>query len=145
YTTLFQSNDMPSEKIIVLTSHFEPSILNHIWHLLRPDSFAIKNDLNGFKDLVTIIEKVIDHKNFFSNKVLTLLKQQALNKGVLDAIDITLLLEISNGAKMNELMMLLPLSKSGIEKRRRLIKEKFGDKGMSDRDLILLAKEKGFI
>lgn len=135
---------MPSARIIVLTSYFEPSLLNHINNTLRPDSFVVKNDI-VFKDLITIVEKVIDHKNFFSNRIITLLKQQATNKGVLDDLDVKILHEISNGAKMKELVQLLPLGESSINKHRSHIKETFGDRTMSDRDMILIAKERGFI
>lgn len=135
---------MPNAKIIVITSYDDSYRLNTIMSSLQPDSFLVKSDM-VFNDLVKTIEKVLDHKNFYSNRVLTLLKQQTSNKGVLDSIDILLLYEISNGAKMKELLELLPLSKSGIEKRRSLIKEKFGDKGMSDRDMILAAKERGVV
>jgi hypothetical protein len=64
---------------------------------------------------------------------------------VLDDLDIQLLVELSNGAKMKELEQLLPLTKSGIDKRRRLLKEKLNLQSNSDRDLVLKAKEKGFI
>lgn len=95
--------------------------------------------------MITLIEKLIDNKNFFSTSILELLKHNVVNNGVLDAAYMQLLYEITNGAKMKELIELLHLSKSGIEKRRRAIKEKFGDRFMSDRDMILAAKEKGFV
>jgi hypothetical protein len=63
----------------------------------------------------------------------------------LDDLDIQLLVELANGAKMKELEQLLPLTKSGIDKRRRLLKEKLNLQSNSDRDLVLKAKEKGFI
>lgn len=95
--------EMPTARIIVLTSHFEHSLLNYIYNTLRPDSFVVKNDI-VFKDLITIIEKVIDHKNFYSNRILTLINQQATNRGVLNKFEIKILLEISNGAKLKELL-----------------------------------------
>ena len=56
-----------------------------------------------------------------------------------------ILYEISNGAKMKELQNLIALTKSAIDKRRRNLKVKFNVADGSDRDLILAAKEKGFI
>lgn len=137
--------EMPSAKIIILTSHFETAPLNAIWNKLRPDSFVVKSDLGGFNDLINIIEKVIDQKDFFSNRILTVIKHQAINKGVLNEFEIKILLEISNGAKMKELLELLPLGDSSIHKYKTHIKQVFGDRSMSDRHMILIAKEKGFI
>lgn len=135
---------MPKTKIIVITSYDDTRRLEAIMNTIRPDSFLVKSDV-GFSDVVRTIEKVLDHKTFYSNRILTLLKSQTQHKGLLDSIDINLLMEISNGSKMKELVSLLPLTKSGIEKRRTLIKQKLGDKSMSDRDMILIAKENGFI
>ncbi|MFI0431386.1 hypothetical protein [Mariniflexile sp. HMF6888] len=46
---------------------------------------------------------------------------------------------------MKELVELIPLTKSGIEKRRRILRDVFNIKTDSDRELILAAKEKDFI
>ena len=46
---------------------------------------------------------------------------------------------------MKELINIVPLTKTGIEKRKRLLKNAFKVTGKSDRDLIIEAKEKGFI
>lgn len=141
---VFIRKDMPSAKIIVITSHFQTAPLNAIYNKLKPDAFVVKSDIK-FADFISLVEKVIDNRKFYSNRINTLLNQQLANKGLLDDLDIKILLEISNGAKMRELMDLLPLSKSGIEKRRTSIKEQYGDRFMSDRDMILYARECGFI
>ena len=52
-------------------------------------------------------------------------------------------LEITS--KTKELANLFPLSNAGIENRERHLKALFGVKEASDRELILLAKEKGFL
>lgn len=136
---------MPSAKIIVLTSHFETALLNIIWNKLRPDSFVVKYDISKPQDLITIIEKIIDNKDFFSNRILKLIKQQATNKGILNEFEIKILLEISNGAKMKDMLQLIPLGDSSINKYRSNIKEIFGDRNMTDRSMILIAKERGFL
>jgi DNA-binding NarL/FixJ family response regulator len=135
---------LSNTKIIVITSHHEAFRLNNIMNTVQPEGFLVKGDI-VFSDLIKVIEKVMDHKNHFSHTVATLLKRNSINKATLNDVDVKLLHEISNGAKMKELVELLPLTKSGIEKRRTTIKVKFGDRHMSDRDMILIAKEKGFI
>lgn len=134
--------EMPSAKLIVLTSHFHTAPLNAIWVKLKPDAFVVKSDITA-TDFISLVEKVIDNKNFYSNRITTLMRQQLANKNMLDDLDLKILLELANGSKMKELMALLPLSKSGIEKRRTIIKEKYGDKYMSDRDMILYSSEHG--
>jgi hypothetical protein len=47
--------------------------------------------------------------------------------------------------RMKDLLNILPLSRPSIEKRRLDIKGKFGNRSMSDRDMILYAKSQGFI
>lgn len=136
---------MSSTRIIVITHHFEPFILNRVYISIRPDSFVVKSDIDGINDLYLMIEKVIDHNNFFSRRVQMLMKQQLASKDILDDLDVSILLEIMNGSKMKELIEEIPLGDSAITKRKVVIKQKFGDRAMSDRSMILYAKEHGFI
>ncbi len=46
---------------------------------------------------------------------------------------------------MKELPNIIPISLAGIEKRKRHLKEVFSVKGLEDKELIRVAKEKGFI
>tara|TARA_R110000868_G_scaffold401581_2_gene677170 strand:+ start:375 stop:1052 length:678 start_codon:yes stop_codon:yes gene_type:complete len=135
---------LPQAKIIVITGYTDVFRLINIMKTIQPDGFLVKSDM-VFMDVVTAIEKVMNHKNYYSHKVAALLKQRASDNTVLDAIDMQILYEISNGAKMKELQNLIALTKSAIDKRRRNLKVKFNVADGSDRDLILAAKEKGFI
>lgn len=67
------------------------------------------------------------------------------NTYALDDNDLLLLYEMSNGAKLKDLLKIIPLSKSGIEKKKALLKEKFNITNNSDRDLIIITKQKGYI
>jgi DNA-binding NarL/FixJ family response regulator len=95
--------------------------------------------------LIAAIKNAIDGQSFYSYSIVELFKKRASDNVILDEIEIELLTELANGAKMKELEQLLPLTKSGIDKRRRLLKEKLNIQSNSDRDLVLKAKEKGFI
>ena len=138
-------NQLPDAKIIVVTFHDENEWLSSILDTIQPDCFYIKSDINNFNDIVRMIENVLDSKTLYSHRVQTYLKHQNTNKGMLDAIDLDILRELANGAKMSELVELIPLGKSGIEKRIRNMKMKFGISEGSNRDLILLARKKTFV
>ena len=52
---------------------------------------------------------------------------------------------MSIGTKMKSLPNIIPMSMAGLEKRKKHLKEIFDVKDNDDRELILKAKEKGFI
>lgn len=134
----------PKAKLIVCTSFNDNFRLSNIMTILNPDGFLIKGDI-GFGDIVTCIKKVISNQTYYTNTILNLLRKKAIIDINVDEIDIKILHEISNGARMKELIREIPLTKTGIEKRKRLLKVAFNITSNSDRDLVLLARKKGFI
>ncbi|MBU2922458.1 hypothetical protein KO504_14005 [Winogradskyella psychrotolerans] len=94
---------------------------------------------------VTVINNVLAGKIHYSQTIVKALNQKTVNNIRLDKYDILILKELANGSKMKDLLGLVHLSKSAIDKRKRLLKRKFGIEGNSDRDLVLAAKVKGFI
>ena len=135
---------IPNAKLIVSTSFNDNLRLNSIMRGLNPEGFLVKGDI-GFGDIVNCIKKVMSHETYYSNTVLNFLRKKAINTIVLDDIDIKILYEISNGARMKELLKEIPLTKTGIEKRKRILKSSFNVVSNSDRDLVLIARERGFI
>ncbi len=135
---------LPSAKIIVCTALNDNLRINSIFNKIRPESFLIKSDIN-FSDVVNSIKKTLSNKTYYSNSIQDYLTNKLVNNIILDELDVQILKEISNGSKMKELIQLIPLTKSGIERRRRLLRQFFSLKTDSDRELILTAKEKGFI
>ncbi|WP_460220040.1 response regulator [Psychroserpens sp. MEBiC05023] len=134
----------PKAKIIVCTNLNDNFRLNNIFKTINPDSFLVKSDID-FGDLIEAIKKVISNDVYYSRTLRSLLRKKATNDVVLDEIDIRILHEISNGARMKELLNVVPLTKTGIEKRKRNLKSSLQITNNSDRDLILKAKEIGFI
>jgi len=132
----------PNTKIIVLTLLNDNLRLLNIFNSLNPEGFIIKSDLTS-KTLLVAVNTVINKKKYYSETIKVFLHKKASQKVVLDRIDISILQELANGSKMKELLKLIPLTKSGIERRKRLLKEVFNAK--SDRDLVLFARKKGFI
>jgi DNA-binding NarL/FixJ family response regulator len=134
----------PKIKIIVCTNLNDNFRLNNIFKTINPDSFLVKSDI-GFTDLLEAIERVLSNDTYYSKTLRSLLRKKASTDIVLDDIDVRILHEISNGARMKELVDVIPLTKTGIEKRKRLLKQAFDIHSNSDRDLIGKAKDIGFI
>jgi DNA-binding NarL/FixJ family response regulator len=131
-------------RIIVSTTFNDNYRLHNILQSLDPEGFLVKNDINP-KELLRAIENVLSGSPYYSKTVLNLLRKQVGSDIYLDELDRKMLYELSIGAKLKDLSNLLPLSVAGIEKRRRNLKKMFGISGAEDRDLIKLAREKGFL
>lgn len=135
---------LPDAKIIVSTTFYDNYRIHSIIKSIDPDGFLIKNDFD-LQELVEAIKKVLKKPPYYSNTVLKSLRKQFSGDIAIDSLDRQLLHELSIGTKMKELPKILPMSMAGIEKRKRQLKEIFDIAKKEDRDLILIAKEKGFI
>ncbi|WP_405606101.1 response regulator [Polaribacter sp. Asnod1-A03] len=135
---------LPKSKIIISTSFNDNYRIYSIFKNINPEGFLIKNDITP-KELVTAIKEVIKEPPYYSKTVSKLLRNQLSNNFSLDDIDRKILHELSIGTKIKDLPKIVHLSISGIEKRRLHLKQVFNINGESDRELILIAKEKGFI
>ena len=135
---------LPKTKIIVSTTYNDNYRIHNILKSINPDGFLIKNDINR-KDLVTAIETVLEGTPSFSKTVLNILRTHINHDFFVDKIDRDILYELSIGTKMIDLPSVIPLSKGGIESRKRKLKENFNIENEDDKALVQLAKEKGFI
>ncbi|WNH08709.1 response regulator [Thalassobellus suaedae] len=135
---------LPKVKIIVATTYNDNYRINSIFKSINPEGFLIKNDLNP-KELVLAIESIIENSPYYSKSVVQLMRKQVSNEIIIDDLDRKILYELSRGTKMSELPQIIPLSISGIEKRKRILKELFNLDKKDDRGLIKIAEEKGFI
>lgn len=135
---------LPETKIIVSTTYSDNYRIHNIIKSVNPEGFLIKNDLDP-DELVKAIEAVLDGKLYFTETVLEVLRNNVATDHFLDNVDRRILYELSIGTKMKDLPNVLPLSIAGIEKRKRNLKVIFNIKKNSDKDLIQLAKKKGFI
>lgn len=131
-------------KIIVSTTLNDNYRIHSIFKSIDPEGMLIKNDVTS-KDLVKAIKNVMTDPPYYSKTVLKLLRKQINNDFLLDNIDRQLLYELSIGTKMKDLPDILPLSMAGIEKRKRNLKQIFNVEGIDDKELLIKAKEKGFI
>lgn len=134
----------PTSKIIVSTTFNDNYRVQNILKNVNPEGFLIKNDIDT-EELVEAIQKVISKPPYYSKSVLQLIRKQMSSDYLLDKIDRQLLYELSIGTKMKDLPNIIPMSMTGIEKRKRQLKAIFDVQDNEDRELILKAKEKGFI
>lgn len=135
---------MPQTKIIVSTFLNNNYRIHNIIKNINPEGFLIKNDVNP-KSLIEAINRVISNPPYYSKTVIEMLRKNVSSKIMLDDIDRKILYELSIGSKMKELPNVIPLSKAGIEKRKRILYSVFNIKENSDRQLIIKAKSSGFI
>ena len=134
----------PQIKIIIYTSNNDNYRLNNILKSVNPDGFIIKSDID-YKGLVTGINRVLTNQPYYSPSILSLIRQHIANDFVLDNIDRVLLYQLSNGTKTKDLSNFVNLSKSGVELRKRRLKEVFNIENKGDKKLIQMAKEKGYV
>jgi len=137
-------NAFPSIKLIIITSLHNNFRLYNILNSLDPEGFLIKSETD-YKHLLEAIVLVLSKPPYYSNTILNLLRQQYANKVILDSIDRQLLYQLSIGTKSKDLIKFIDLSKSGIERRKRRLKEIFNVGNDNDRLLLKRAKEQGFL
>jgi len=134
----------PKVKIIVSTHLNNNYRLINILKTIKPDSLLLKSELD-FQCLVEGVLNVINDVPFYSNPVLKLVRQHISNDFNLDNIDRQMLYHLSQGAKTKELPEIVHLSQAGIERRKRRLNQIFNNDKKSDKVLLKLAKEKGFL
>ncbi|MGS2764734.1 response regulator [Sinomicrobium sp. M5D2P9] len=134
----------PDTKIVIATTFNDNYRIHSIFESLNPDGFLIKNDITP-DELVTAIRHLMHAPPYYSKTVVQSLRQYITSDLLLDKIDRQLLHQLSLGTKMKTMSTILPLSTAAIEKRKRHLKEIFDIRSGEDRELILKAKEKGFI
>ncbi len=135
---------LPKTKIIVSTTFNDNYRVHSILKNLNPEGFLVKNDLTP-NELVQAIEEVLEDPPYYSKTVMKLLRNQVSSDLLLDDIDRKILYEISVGTKTKDLPEIVHLSMPAIEKRKRQLRKIFALSSTDDRELILTAKDKGFI
>ena len=135
---------LPKAKVIVSTTFNDNYRVHSIFKNINPDGFLIKNDITP-KELVHAINEVISDPPYYSKSVMKLLRNQVSSNLLLDDIDRRILYELSIGTRTSDLQEIVFLSSAGIQKRKRQMEHIFGITHPNDRELILAAREKGFI
>ncbi|MDC1162151.1 response regulator [Tenacibaculum sp.] len=135
---------LPASKIIVSTTFNDNYRVHSILKNINPDGFLVKNDITP-QELVTAIKEVLNDPPYYSKTITKLLRNEIMSDYAIDDLDRKILHELSIGTRMKDLPDILHLSIAAIEKRKRQMKQMFGATGQDDKDLILIARDKGFI
>ena len=135
---------IPKSKIVVVTTYNNNYRLNNILKSIDPEAFMVKNDITP-EDLINAIEVLLDEPPYYSRTILKLIRKQISSDLVLDMYDRQILHQLSMGIKTKDLSTIIPLSKPGIERRKRRLKKIFDADTHDDSDLIKAARKKGFI
>jgi DNA-binding NarL/FixJ family response regulator len=138
------NQDLPDTKIIVSTSFNDNYRIHSIFKNINPDGFLVKNDITP-KELVQAIDEVLLDPPYYSKTVLKLLRKEVSSEYIVDNLDRKILYELSIGTMIKDMPDMIPLSLAGIKKRKNHLKKIFGVSSPDDKELIFIAKEKGFI
>lgn len=134
----------PDTKIIVSTHLYDNFRLINILESFNPNSLLLKNEVT-FERLTESILNVIYDIPYYSHSILKLVRQLISNDYNLDQIDRKILYHLSLGTKTKDLPKIINLSLAGIERRKRRLNQIFNNEKKTDKALIKLAREKGFI
>jgi len=142
---VFIRENFPRIKIIICTSVNSSYVLSNLIHNINPEGFLLKEDIDS-NDIIEATKKVLEGHIFYSPTITLMLKNRLKLAFEIDQLDIKLLNEIAKVSNTNEIMKLLPLSRSSIDRRKRKLKTLLKlDILASDRELIKLAKQEKLI
>ncbi|CAL2103233.1 Response regulator [Tenacibaculum sp. 190130A14a] len=141
---LLINEKLPESRIIISTTFNDNYRVHSILKNVNPDGFLVKNDITP-AELVMAIKEVLSDPPYYSKTVMKMLRNQVSHEYFLDDVDRKILYELSIGTKIKDLPNQIPLSLAAIQKRKSQITRVFGVDNSGDRDLILVAKEKGFL
>jgi DNA-binding NarL/FixJ family response regulator len=131
-------------KIVILTMHNEPLLIQNVFKSINPEGFISKNDIN-FLSFPHIISKILNGGFHKSQTIINSIQQLVYKNINWDENDSKIIILLSQGYKTKDLTRFINLSLSAIEKRKASIKDQLlGNKG-SDKKLLLVAKELNLI
>lgn len=131
-------------KIIVITTFDNNLLIQNLLESINPEGLMIKSDVTPSNFPQAIVD-VLEDPPYYSKTVTKYLRKQQFIKYHLDRWDRLMLYYISVGKLTKDLPNFIPLSIAGIEKRKKRLKEIFDVEDGNDIDLVMRAKEKGFI
>lgn len=134
----------PQCKIIIISMHKEPLWVNQIYKSVNPKGFIAKSDIN-YKCFPEIFQSIEKNEVYFSQSI-KLSQKIMIQKNInWDDNDSKILQLIAQGIKTINLPDFIPLSLSSIEKRKANIKKQLILNSGSDKELIDIAKNMGFL
>lgn len=118
---LYFKSKHPFAKVVFITMHTEFHVLLKAIHLINPEVFISKNDVDTFT-FSSLLNSLKSDKTFYSTEMLEIYNWVKQTQIKLDVYDFQILNLTKKGIKTKELIEYLPLSLSAIEKRKSNIK-----------------------
>lgn len=118
---LYFKSKHPFAKVVFITMHTEFHVLLKAIHLINPEVFISKNDVDTFT-FSSLLKSLKNDKTFYSTEMLEIYNWAKQTQIKLDVYDFQILNLTKKGIKTKELIEYLPLSLSAIEKRKSNIK-----------------------
>lgn len=135
---------IPSAKIVMLTSHSETFLLYNIFRKIEPVGLMIKSDFSA-QELLDAFEKIVAGGIHYSESVKIGIRELLSRENYLDDINRQIILLLSKGIKTKNMPEYLGLSQSSVEKRKTQIKDYLCIEKGGDEDIVNEAKRLGFI
>lgn len=133
----------PNLKVIIITRNDSAFHFHSALNKLKPEGYLLKHQLCP-KDFKKAILMVLDGGNIYSQKLTLYLKRIANDLINIDAIDRHLLHLLLQGVMNKDLIKYLPLSQSGVEKRKRKLARQMGLSDARTPTLIRAARDLGY-
>ncbi len=131
-------------KLLVLTSLLNNHIFYNIITNMNPEGFMVKTEIDPERLKLDVL-LMLQGKFIYSKSVVAFLRNEASNNLPIDAIDREILFYLSQGVPVKELPKQVPLSISGIERRKRRLVMLLEPKTASVASLLAAAKERGLV
>ena len=134
----------PVCKIILLTMHSEPMIVNNAIQEINPEGFILKNDIdsNSFKEAYQVI---MNGETFYSATIQKVRNEFLTEKLDFDAMDYRILALLAQKVKTKDMPIYLNLSLSAIEKRKAHIKNVLLKEKGGSQEIVAAARRIGLL
>lgn len=137
-------NKLPNSKLGIMTEITSKPKLFELQTKLHPEVFIIKQD-TWLVDLKKMILDIANGKKHYSPLLQEIFVSRYSNKFRLDELDLLILHYLSNGYPTNQLPDHIPLSLSGIEKRKRKLSKSFFLGNSKSLNIVRAAQRLGII
>lgn len=139
-----KKNISPSPKIIIITFINDKQRIENLIKNINPNGLLIKEDISC-KILFEAFLNSFEQDSYYTHSVASIATKLLSSNLTIDILDRRILIELSCGSTMKEMEEILPLSLSAIQKRKKKLMDAFNINNSSVRELVLTAKEQGFI
>jgi DNA-binding NarL/FixJ family response regulator len=132
----------PTIKIIFITGYYKNNQLDRIIKNINPEGIIDKMDIK-IEEFLKAVNSIHEGKSYKSNSILASINKYYENTSCFDTIDLQIINLIKQGITTKNIPDYLPLTISGIHKRKQKIKELLGIELGNDEDIIMECRIRG--